>query len=117
MNSDELKERTKHFAIKIIKFFQSLPKSDEVRIIGNQLVKSSTSVASNYRAACRSRSQNEFYSKICIVVEECDESLFWLELIDESQIAGGELLQDLVKEANELTQIFSSTRKTLKLKL
>jgi four helix bundle protein len=74
VDSEELNNRTKRFAIEIIQFFQSLPKSDEIKITGGQLVRAATSVAANYRAACRSRSKNEFYSKICIVVEETDES-------------------------------------------
>jgi four helix bundle protein len=117
VNSDDLKERTKQFAINIIKFFQKLPKSEEIRILGRQLVRSSTSVAANYRAACRARSKNEFYSKICIVLEECDESLFWLEILNETDLSSGELLVKLIKEATELTQIFSSSRKTIKLNL
>ena len=114
VNSEELKDRTKKFAIATIHFVQQLPKAYEVKIIGSQLIRSSTSVAANYRAACRSRSQNEFYSKICIVVEEADESIFWLEVLNEAKMAGGEKLEVLMKEATELTQIFASTRKTLK---
>jgi four helix bundle protein len=115
VNSEELKDRTKRFAINIIKFAQTLPKTDECRIIEKQLIKSSTSVAANYRAACRARSKNEFYSKICIVLEECDESLFWLEVIIEAELSTAEILHLLKKEALELTQIFSSSRKTIKL--
>ena len=114
MDSEELKNRTKRFAIEIIHFLQTLPKSDEIKIIKGQLVRAATSVAANYPAACRSRSKNEFYSKICIVVEESDESLFWLEVLEESKLADGEKLQLLKNEAQELVQIFSSTRKTLK---
>ena len=76
-----LKQRTKDFALRIIRLFQALPKTDEARIIGKQLLRSTTSVASNYRAACRARSDAEFFSKISIVVEEADETLFWLELL------------------------------------
>ncbi len=86
MDSNQLLKRTKKFALENIRFFQRLPKTDEARIIGKQLLRSATSVASNYRAACRSRSKQEFYSKICIVVEESDETLFWLELISDSGI-------------------------------
>ena len=114
VDSEELKIRTKRFAIEIIQFVQALPKSDEIKIINGQLVRAATSVAANYRAACRSRSKNEFYAKICIVVEESDESLFWLEVLEETNLAYGEKLISLKKESEELVQIFSSTRKTLK---
>lgn len=75
------KKRTKEFALRIIKLYQHLPKNDEARIIGKQLLRSATPVAAYYRAACRARSDAEFFSKISIVVEEADESLFWLEII------------------------------------
>ena len=114
MNSDQLLKRTKDFALNNIKFFQKLPKTDEARIIGKQLLRSSTSVASNYRAACRGRSKPEFYAKICIVVEEIDESLFWLELIQETEIQVNETMVLLMKEAEELLFIFSSTKKSTK---
>jgi len=117
VDSEELKNWTKRFAIEIIHFLQTLPKSDEIKIIKGQLVRAATSVAANYPAACRSRSKNEFYSKICIVVEESDESLFWLEIIEEANLGSGEDLQKLKKEAEELVHIFSATRKTLKEKL
>jgi len=114
VDAEELKIRTKRFAIEIIQFVQALPKSDEIKIINGQLVRAATSVAANYRAACRSRSKNEFYAKICIVVEESDESLFWLEVLEEANLANGEKLKSLKKESKELVQIFSSARKTLK---
>jgi four helix bundle protein len=114
MNSLILQQRTKKFALDVIKFFQKLQKSDEAKILGKQLLRSSTSVASNYRAACRGRSKQEFYAKICIVVEESDESLFWLELFQESGIANNESISLLMKEAEELLFIFSSSRKSTK---
>jgi four helix bundle protein len=117
MDSNQLIQRTKAFALNIIKFFQSLPKTEEARIIGKQLLKSGTSVAANYRAACRSRSNQEFYSKLCIVVEESDETLFWLELIKDSGISDNELLIHLMKEGEELLFIFSASRKTTKNRL
>lgn len=79
--AEDFKNRTKQFAVDIIKFCRTLPKSREANIIKNQLIRSSSSVASNYRAACRARSGKEFYAKLCIVVEEADESVFWLEMI------------------------------------
>jgi four helix bundle protein len=112
MDSHILQRRTKKFALDVIKFFQKLPKTDEAKILGKQLLRSSTSVASNYRAACRGRSKQEFYAKICIVVEESDESLFWLELIQESGIQNNESNTLLTKEAEELLFIFSSSKKS-----
>jgi four helix bundle protein len=110
----EMKSRTKQFSLRIIKLFQALPKSDEAKILGKQLLRCSTSVGANYRAACRARSDNEYYAKICIVVEEADESLYWLELIGESNIFDLERIKPLLTEAEELTKIFSSSRAKLK---
>ena len=114
MDSNQLVLRTKQFALNIIRLFQSLPKTDEARILGKQLLRSGSSVAANYRAACRSRSKQEFYSKLCIVVEESDETLFWLELLLDSGIFKNELLSPLIKESEELLLIFSASRKTFK---
>ncbi len=114
MYADLLIVRTKKFALDSIRFFQRLPKIEEARIIGKQFLRSSTSVASNYRAACRSRSKQEFYAKMCIVVEEIDEVLFWLELIKESGIEKKEATDLITKEAQELLFIFSATRKSTK---
>jgi four helix bundle protein len=91
-----------------------LPKSEEAKILGKQFLRSATSVASNYRAACRSRSKPEFYAKICIVVEESDETLFWLELLTESGIVNIENTITLMKEAQELLYIFSASKKSTK---
>jgi four helix bundle protein len=115
MDAEQLKIRSKQFALNVIKLFQRLPKSDESKIIGKQLLRSSTSVAANYRAVCRARSQDEFYAKLCIVVEESDESLFWLEIIKESGIYGSPELNKLMQESEELLKIFSSSRKTAKI--
>jgi four helix bundle protein len=117
MDSNQLIQRTKLFALEVIRFFQRLPKTDEAKIIGKQLLRSGTSVAANYRAACRSRSKQEFYSKLCIVVEESDETLFWLELLHESGVAKAELINILMKEAEELLYIFSASRKSTRLNL
>ena len=110
-------QRTRLFALEVIRFFQRLPKTDEAKIIGKQLLRSGTSVAANYRAACRSRSKQEFYAKVCIVVEESDESLFWLELIRDSGIQNDDKTNLLMKEAEELLYIFAATRKSSKLNL
>ena len=91
----EMQNRTKQFALRIIKLYQALPKTGEALVIGDQFLRAGTSVASNYRAACRARSSKEFYSKLCIVIEEADETMFWLELLGETQIIKATLLQDI----------------------
>jgi len=115
MNKDELKNRTKKFALQIIKLVDELPNTIAGRAIGNQIIRSGTSVASNYRSACRARSNADFISKITVVEEECDETLFWLELIDESGLIEKEKLIFLIKEADELTAIFTASGKTARL--
>ena len=114
MTSDELKLRTKKFALGIIKLTENLPDNQRSKIIGNQLIRSATSVGANYRAACRSRSKREFISKIKIVEEESDESLYWLELIREINCFSEKRMCCIIKEADELTAIFTSTVKTAK---
>ena len=110
----ELKERTKRFALRVIRVVKSLPKTDEARIIGKQVLRSGTSVAANYRAVCRARSKAEFISKIGVVVEEADETVFWLELLVESEIVKKEQMTELLKEANELLAIFAASQQTAK---
>jgi len=112
MNNVELKDRTKKFALLIIKIIEELPNTKTGNTIGNQLIRSGTSVAANYRTACRARSNADFISKITIVEEEADETLFWLELIEETNIFKKEILQEAKKEANELTAIFTAAGKT-----
>ncbi len=114
MRTEELKLRTKQFALRVIKLVEALPKNKIGDVLGNQLLRSATSVEANYRAACRARSKADFISKIAIVEEEADESLFWLELIAESGLMNTERLKDLTKEADELTAIFTATGKTAK---
>jgi four helix bundle protein len=115
MTKDELKNRTKKFALEIIILVDKLPNTLAGRTIGNQIIRSGTSVASNYRAACRARSNADFISKITIVEEESDETLFWLEMIVESNLLPKERVLALLKEADELTAIFTSSGKTAKL--
>jgi len=112
MKADELKDRTKKFALRVIRMVRSLPKTKEADVIGKQLLRCGTSVAANYRAACRARSQADFISKVTIVEEESDESAFWMELIIDSEILKKNLVEDLLKEANELTAIFTASGKT-----
>ncbi|MCQ2975452.1 MAG: four helix bundle protein [Bacteroidales bacterium] len=83
-------------------------------MIGKQLLRSATSVAANYRAACRARSTNEFYSKICIVIEESDESLFWIEMLSDAQIVKHEMLTNLLQESEEILKIMVSIRNKYK---
>jgi four helix bundle protein len=114
MNAEELKQRTKQFSLRVLKLVAALPNSIEGRAVGGQLVRAGTSVASNYRAACRGRSKAEFIAKLGIVEEEADESAFWLELIVEGALLRANVVQPLLKEANELTRIMASSRLTAK---
>jgi four helix bundle protein len=111
MNELELKERTKRFALRILKLVSALPRSIEGRAIGNQLVRSGTSVGANYRAACRWRSKAELVSKLGTVEEEADESAFWLELIIEGGLLKKKRVEALLQEANELVAIMVASRK------
>jgi four helix bundle protein len=109
----DLKKRTKIFAIKIIKFVEYVNQHGSVvaKIIANrQLLRSGTGIASNYRAACRSKSRKDFISKIGTVVEEADETQFWLEIIMESGLVNRELVRELFKEVSELTAIMTTSR-------
>ena len=113
MNPTELKARTKTFALRIIKLTRAIPKSDDAgRVIAKQIVRSGTSVAANYRASCRARSQAEFIAKIGTVEEEADETALWLELLVESGTMSERKLSALLTEANELTAIMASSSKT-----
>jgi four helix bundle protein len=110
-----LQARTKQFAIRIVKLFRSLPKTEEARVIGKQLLRSGTSVAANHRAVCRARSKAEFIAKVGVVVEEADETVFWLELFAETGIVEQNKLMNLLLEANELLAIFAASQRTAKL--
>ena len=114
MDEEELKRRTKQFALRIIKLVDALPKTTSGRAIGNQLVRCGTSVGANYRSACRGRSKAEFIAKLGIVEEEADESEFWLELLIDGEIMKKELVEPLRVEAGELTAIFKSSIKSAK---
>jgi len=113
-DSEALKLRTKNFAQRVIKLFRALPRTQEARILGTQLLRSSTSIGANYRAACRGRSRAEFVAKLGIVLEEADETVFWLELIQEATIFPEGKLVGLCEEANELVSIFVSSIRTAK---
>ena len=107
---ENLKLRTKQFALRIIHLCQSLPQTTESYIIRKQVLRSGAAVAANYRAACRARSNAEFFSKISIVIEEVDETMFWLELLQESGIVKSELLQNLYQENEEILKIMVTAR-------
>ncbi len=114
MDSDELKRRTKQFALRVIRLVESLPKGRTADVIGHQLLRSGTSVGANYRAACRAKSNADFISKMGIVEEEADESIYWMELLIESGILRIEKLESLMKEADELVAITVSSINTAK---
>ena len=114
MDKEELKKRTKKFALDTIKLIEDFPKTKTGDVIGRQLLRSATSVGANYRAACRARSQADFISKLGIVEEESDESLFWLELTTEAGLISKDKTSALMSEADELTAIFTASRKTAK---
>jgi four helix bundle protein len=112
LNEKELKKRTKIFAHRCVKLCTSLPNAVLGRHIQGQLIRSSTSVAANYRAACIAHSKAGFISKLSIVIEESDESSFWLEFIIDEELLSKEKINPLFKESEELTAIFFSSRKT-----
>ena len=114
MDSSQLKDRTKKFALRIITLVESLPENKTTRVIGNQILRSGTSVGANYRAACRAKSTPDFINKLKIVEEEADETLYWLELLVEAKIVKEDRLLELMKENNELIAIFVSTIKSTK---
>ena len=109
----KFRERTKRFVVDTIELYRSLPKTEEARIIGKQLLRSASSVGANYRAACRARSQAEFHSKISIVIEEADESLFWMEILVDTNIISKTNIEKLMTEGNEIVKVTSSARKTI----
>ena len=114
--AEDLKGRTKQFAIRTVKLSVALPKTTEARVLGTQVLRSGTSLAANYRAACRARSRAEFIAKLGTVVEEADETVFWLELLVDTEIVERNKVNDLLKEAHELLAIFSASRRTAKTK-
>jgi four helix bundle protein len=116
VNKEELQQRTKRFAIEIVGFVATFPRKKESDIIGHQLIRSGTSIGANYRSACRAQSRAHFISKMSIVLEESDESQYWLELADVFKWGNSEKRKNLLNEAKELTAIFTSSIKTAKSK-
>ena len=113
MTNDELKYRTKQFSLMVLSLVEKLPNSISSRVVVNQLAKSATSVGANYRAVCRARSDKEFVAKLNIVLEEADETQYWLEIIEEMKWINKSELEFLLKESGELVAIFVSTLKTV----
>ena len=109
---EELRNRTKAFAVRVVRLYRSLPYRTDAQVLGKQVLRSGTAVAANYRAACRARSRAEWIAKIGIVVEEADETLFWLEMLADCEIVPLRLLEALLKEARELSALFTASQRT-----
>jgi four helix bundle protein len=109
---EQMRNRTKKFALRVLMMFRALPRTEEARIIGRQVLRSGTSVGANYRAVCRARSKREFISKMGVVVEEADETVFWFELLVEGGIVSVRKLSALLAEAEELVAIFAASLRT-----
>jgi len=112
MRNEDLKQRTKKFALEIIRLVENLPKNRIADILGRQILRSGTSVGANYRASCRARSRADFISKMGIVEEEADESLYWLELLLEAKLVRQDQIQHLVAEGNEITAMVIASIRT-----
>jgi four helix bundle protein len=112
MTQDELKKRTKDFALRVARLVETFPNTYLGRHVGGQLTRSSTSVPANYRAACRARSKAEFIAKMGIVEEEADESVFWIEFAVDSALAQSERVKELLGEGNQLVSIFVASINT-----
>ena len=114
MDKEKMKQRTKQFALRVIRLVESLPRGRTAEVIGRQLLRAGTSVGANYRSACRARSPADFISKMGIVEEEADESLYCMELLVEAEIVKPEKLESIMKEADELVAITVSSINTTK---
>ncbi len=114
VNAEQMKERTKQFALHVIRLCRTLPRSSESTIISRQLMRSATSVGANYRAVCRARSTPDFVSKLGVVLEEADESLFWIDLLVDAGVTSKDNIGMLRAEANELVAIFVTSLRTAK---
>ena len=112
ITKETLKKRTKQFGLRVMKLVDALPKTTSGRAIGNQLVRSGTSVGANYRSACRGRSEAEFTAKLGVVVEEADESGFWMELIVEGNLLPDKQVAPLLQESEELVALFTASIRT-----
>lgn len=117
MTTEELKNRLKVFAVRVVKLVDKLPNTSAGRAIGNQIVRSGTSLAANYRAACLGKSDKDFLNKLKMVEEELDETLYWIELLGDTALIKSELLTDLYKENEELLKIIVSSITTMKVRM
>ena len=116
MKAEDLKNRTRAFALRVVKVGNSLPKGRVGEIFARQMIRSGTSIAANYRAACLARSRPEFISKIGIVQEEADETIFWIEMAVDAELVGKKLVEELIMEGKEILAIIIASRKTAKAK-
>jgi four helix bundle protein len=114
MNEEQFKARTKQLALEIIQLVESLPRSRTADVIGRQLLRSGTSIGANYRAECRGKSRADVISKLAIVEEEADESIYWLELLIESKIVEPSRVDSLMKETNEIVAMVVASMRTLR---
>jgi len=114
--AEELKKRTRQFALRVVRMFRALPRTEEARVLGKQVLRSATSVAANYRSACRARSRAEFVAKLGVVVEEIDETTFWLEMLVEAEIVPAKRMRALMLEAKELLAIFAASQRTVRVR-
>ena len=115
MTREEMKSRTKAYANRVVKLCAALPNNWIARILGQQLLRSGTSVGANYRAVCRAKSNADFINKLRVVEEECDESLFWMELLVDNNLIRASRLAELMKEADEILAIVVSSAKTARM--
>jgi four helix bundle protein len=110
--AEQLKQRTKEFAVRVVRAVEAAPRKPSASVIGRQVLRSATSVAANYRAACRSRSRDEFVAKLGIVIEEADETIFWLEMLVDTGLVPPKRMAQLIDEANQLVAIFTASKRT-----
>lgn len=116
MNSEDMKKRTRAFALRLIRLVESLPNTRTADVLGKQLLRCGTSVGANYRSACRARSNAEFIAKLGIVEEEADESIYWIELMVETELIKQSRINDLLDEANQILSIVVASIITAKSK-
>lgn len=113
-DANDLRDRTKKFALRVVRLYSNLPKTTEAQVMGKQVLRSGTSVGANYREACRARSNAEFIAKLGDCLKELDESSYWFELLAESGTSTSAHLEDMQKECNELLAIFTAISKKCK---
>ena len=117
MTPDELKKRTKRFALDIIRVQRKLPRTEEARVIARQLLRAGTSIGANYRSVCRAKTDPDFVFKLGVCVEESDEAAYWLEILVDAEILARRIVAELLREADELTRIFVASRETVRARI